>query len=604
MKRLYILMVSLMAIICPQACSVLETDGGSTGNGREENGGTDDSDRTDDGFGDAVMGGVVHLWEKGNVPAVTLNVNNSDGPDFIPNMAVFTVSAEVKPKGAVIICPGGAFQFRSIRNEGYDVADMLVPMGYQCFVVNYRISPYTMRESATDLQRAVRYVRAHSTDYRIAPENIALVGFSAGGILDGEVLLNWKSGTDGSVLDPSYRPDELDKVSPDACAVGMIYSFYGRLSVSMNDVGTLRAADLPPAFYCWGSNDGFASQFVQNSDAVREAGCDVEVHILDGYPHGYGTGGSPDVWGNDFDAFLTRIMAQNVADRNVAFSRSSLISDVMTDPAFGDYGRLLFPVQTSYWSGNTLEQLRMTYYNNIDPDKTVEIVNYLRDKATAGEAIFYDIYPEAERNMDSDKSDTGLFFFRGRQGAPFAVCNAGGAFAYVGAMHDSFPHALELSKKGYNAFALIYRPGDAYEDLARAIEFIHDNASRLGVGGDGYSLWGGSAGARMAAALGNGSYLGQLTGRGDIPQASAVVMQYTGYSDANRYDAPTYACVGTNDGIASWRTMQSRLEQLEAYGIATEFHAYEGLPHGFGLGTGTVAEGWIDDAVRFWEKQN
>ena len=33
---------------------------------------------------------------------------------------------------------------------------MLVPMGYQCFIVNYRIAPYTMRESATDLQRAIR----------------------------------------------------------------------------------------------------------------------------------------------------------------------------------------------------------------------------------------------------------------------------------------------------------------------------------------------------------------------------------------------------------------------------------------------------------------
>jgi len=52
-----------------------------------------------------------------------------------------------------------------------------------------------------------------------------------------------------------------------------------------------------------------------------------------------------------------------------------------------------------------------------------------------------------------------LFFFKGDPGARFAVCNAGGGFAYVGAIHDSFPHALELSKLGYNAFALIYRPG-------------------------------------------------------------------------------------------------------------------------------------------------
>ena len=40
-----------------------------------------------------------------------------------------------------------------------------------------------------------------------------------------------------------------------------------------------------------------------------------------------------------------------------------------------------------------------------------------------------------------------------------------------------------------------------------------------------------------------------------------------------------------------------------ALGIPTEFHVYEGLSHGFGLGTGTVAEGWIKDAVKFWEKQ-
>jgi len=37
--------------------------------------------------------------------------------------------------------------------------------------------------------------------------------------------------------------------------------------------------------------------------------------------------------------------------------------------------------------------------------------------------------------------------------------------------------------------------------------------------------------------------------------------------------------------------------------IPTEFHSYEGLPHGFGLGTGTVAEGWLNDAVAFWEEQ-
>lgn len=47
--------------------------------------------------------------------------------------------------------------------------------------------------------------------------------------------------------------------------------------------------------------------------------------------------------------------------------------------------------------------------------------------------------------------------------------------------------------------------------------------------------------------------------------------------------------------------MQARLQRLSQMGIPTEFHVYEGLGHGFGLGTGTMAEGWIADAVRFWE---
>lgn len=177
----------------------------------------------------------------------------------------------------------------------------------------------------------------------------------------------------------------------------------------------------------------------------------------------------------------------------------------------------------------------------------------------------------------------------------------GGGFAYVGAMHDSFPHALELSRKGYNAFALIYRPGaqTACEDLARAISFIFAHADELQVDTECYSLWGGSAGARMAAYL--GTYGPAAFGGEELPRPGAVIMQYTGHGEYSELDPPTYACVGTNDGIASWRTMQRRLQAMESVGIPTEFHAYEGLSHGFGLGTGTVAEGWIDDAVAFWE---
>lgn len=283
------------------------------------------------------------------------------------------------------------------------------------------------------------------------------------------------------------------------------------------------------------------------------------------------------------------------------YTSDTKITAVMDDPVFGDCGRLIFPANSGYYSGDTLGQLRLTYYSHIDPDATVEIANYFHDHAQAGETIFCDIYTDEEKAADPAKEDTGLFFFKGEPGAKFAVCSAGGAFAYVGAMHDSFPHALELSKQGYNAFALIYRPGarTACEDLVRAITFIFEHAGELEVDTDCYSLWGGSTGARMAAWL--GTYGPAAFGGGALPRPGTVVMQYTGLSEYSPEDPPTYVCVGDSDGIASWRTMQRRLEAMSALGIDTEFHVYEGLGHGFGLGTGTAAEGWINDAVTFWE---
>ncbi len=289
------------------------------------------------------------------------------------------------------------------------------------------------------------------------------------------------------------------------------------------------------------------------------------------------------------------------------FTEKTRVSEVINDAAFEGFGKLLFPVDRDVHGDMTLREASSSdvyvWYSEIHPEKTVEILNYLKGQALSGEQIFYPIYSEEEMKAESSKRDTGLFFFRGEPGKEFAIMNAGGGFMYVGAMHDSFPHALEVSKKGYNAFALIYRPDDPYVDLAQAIRFIEGHADELGVSRENYSLWGGSAGARMAAVLGNASYLGQYTDGKAVPQAAAVIMQYTGYTDAQKDDAPTYACVGTRDSIAGVRTMERRLEKLKDYGIATEFHSYKGLDHGFGIGTDTVAEGWVQDAVSFWEAQ-
>ncbi len=285
--------------------------------------------------------------------------------------------------------------------------------------------------------------------------------------------------------------------------------------------------------------------------------------------------------------------------------RNTKVQDVIQSPVFGEYGRLIFPVDQTIPDDLDFGTCgkHSPLVQRCNPDKTVEIVNYLGEQAASGSQIFFDIYTEEEKAQDPKKENTGLFFFRGEPGGKTAICSAGGGFVYVGAMQDSFPHALELSKNGYNAFALIYRPGaqTACEDLARAIAFLHNHAEELEIDMTDYSLWGGSAGARMAAWL--GSYGTQSFGEQEYPRPAAVIMQYTGLSEVTGNEPPTYNCVGTRDGIASYRIMEDRISRIKEQGTDAEIQVFEGLHHGFGLGEGTTAEGWINRAIAFWERQ-
>lgn len=291
--------------------------------------------------------------------------------------------------------------------------------------------------------------------------------------------------------------------------------------------------------------------------------------------------------------------------KNGYFTTETKIKSVIDDPVFEDYGRLIFPVDMTIDDSLKLKDVKqiLPWYSEVSPERTVEIVNYMKEQAEEGNQIFYRIYTEEERKADPEKEDTGLFFFRGNPDEKTAILNAGGGFMYVAGIHDSFPHALELSKKGYNAFALIYRPGamTACEDLSRAITFLTEHAEELQIDMTGYSLWGGSAGARMAAWV--GAYGTAYFGEKEQERPGAVIMQYTGLNEVTGLEPPTYACVGTRDGIASYRSMQSFIRKIQNNGTDAQIEVFEGLSHGFGLGEGTVAEGWIDHAVRFWERQ-
>jgi len=125
------------------------------------------------------------------------------------------------------------------------------------------------------------------------------------------------------------------------------------------------------------------------------------------------------------------------------------------------------------------------------------------------------------------------------------------------------------------------------------------NAATLEVGTVSYSLWGSSAGARMAAGI--GSHGAARVGGADVPRPSAVVMAYTGHADYAANEPPTFVLVGEDDGIAPPGTMARRVRALRHAGTRVEFRTYPHVGHGVGLGIGTSAEGWIVDAIRFWD---
>jgi acetyl esterase/lipase len=244
----------------------------------------------------------------------------------------------------------------------------------------------------------------------------------------------------------------------------------------------------------------------------------------------------------------------------------------------------------------------LPYHSQTNPGTMIGALNHMIADVNDGRTVFYDIYSEEAKREQPAKANTGLFFVRGKPGAPFAVISPGGGFSYVGSIHEGLPYAATISKQGYNAFVLKYRVGAggavATRDLAAAISYVLRNARVLGVDTQGYSLWGSSAGARMAADI--GSHGVAKFGGDAVPGPAAVVMAYTGHSEYSSNEPPTFVVVGEHDRIAPPSVMERRVAALRRAGTKVEFHRYGDVGHGFGPGIGTSAEGWLELAIQFW----
>ena len=197
----------------------------------------------------------------------------------------------------MLICAGGAFQFHSDENEGTPVAEALSGLGYQSFVVDYRLRPYTQQEGALDLARAVRFVRAHAQEYGIEEKDIAVMGFSAGGHLAACLGVHWadpdlmdRTGAQGKAL----RPDALALCYP-VITCGQYANIPSIQTISAGSVdcgywGVEQhvTADTPPTFLWHTMDDALVP--VENSmmmaAALHRAGVSCECHLYETGLHG------------------------------------------------------------------------------------------------------------------------------------------------------------------------------------------------------------------------------------------------------------------------------------------------------------------------------
>jgi acetyl esterase/lipase len=203
-----------------------------------------------------------------------------------PTIAVYQPAEEKRTKAAVVICPGGAYRILAMDLEGSEVAEWLNSIGVTAIVLKYRVP---MRDEKSphaaplqDAQRAMSLVRSKAEDWKLDPQRIGILGFSAGGHLAGIACL-WHA-------ERSYESrDEIDRVSCRPDFGVLVYPGY-----FADDAGQLKpeyqpTSQTPPMFFAHAADDRVKPE---NSIALflglKQAGVPGELHIYAGGGHGFG----------------------------------------------------------------------------------------------------------------------------------------------------------------------------------------------------------------------------------------------------------------------------------------------------------------------------
>lgn len=171
-------------------------------------------------------------------------------------------------------------------SEAYPSAEHFAKNGYNAFVLQYRVAPYTMQDSYVDLQRAIRYIKYYGADRGFAyPERISVAGFSAGGMTIMGMLDSFEPDQGPSEYFTGYVDDEIDQID---AQVDVALNIYGALPDAITSPETKK---LPQIFIAVGAKDetvgvdGAIGLYSTVADYTR-----TELHVLADGIHGIGLG--------------------------------------------------------------------------------------------------------------------------------------------------------------------------------------------------------------------------------------------------------------------------------------------------------------------------
>ncbi|MFA6566622.1 MAG: alpha/beta hydrolase [Victivallales bacterium] len=240
----------------------------------------------------------IMLW-----PGTAPLSENGDG--FQPYMESFLLKTAI-PSGAIIVLPGGGYTGKMTSYEGRDVCARFNEAGFHSFMLEYRVAPNRHPAPLVDAAEAVRAVRRNAEKWKVKPDKIAILGFSAGGHLAASACVHYG-------LAESLAPDRKNKVSarPDAGILcypvissgrfGHIASFKNLLGENPSDELMKKMSlelnvhkDVPPVFLWHTANDACVP--LENSllfaEALSSHKVPFELHVYPDGPHGMGMGGA------------------------------------------------------------------------------------------------------------------------------------------------------------------------------------------------------------------------------------------------------------------------------------------------------------------------